>query len=79
MVCEYLADEAEYLEGSTGFFGDRTIDPTSSGTGIGTSATDYAAYHRLVSNKAPILTCPDKQDLYTTSGSSTGNAGYNIQ
>ena len=69
-----LADEAEYLEGSTGFCGDRTIDPTSSGTGIGTSATDYAAYHRLVSNKAQILTCPDKQDLYTTSGSSTVNA-----
>ena len=65
-----LADEAEYLEGSTGFCGDRT---PYSGSGTGTSSTDYAAYNRLINNKAPILTCTNKQDLYTTSGSSTGN------
>ena len=68
-----LADEAEYLEGSTGFCGDRSIDPTSSGTGTGTSVTDYGARYRLYTHKIPSLECIYDEDLYTTSGSGQGN------
>ena len=66
-----LADEAEYLDGNAGFCGDRT---PYSGSGTGTSSTDYAAYNRLVNSKNPTFKCSDiDNDLYTTPGSSKGN------
>ena len=55
---DYLAD--------TGFCGDRSI--ANSGDGYSTTSyTEYGAVNRLVkTNKAPVLTCPDKEhDLYT--------------
>ena len=76
-----LADDAEYIDGNAGFCGDRT---PYSGTGTGTSTTDYAAYNRLYTNKAPSLKCTYedasgvKQDLYTTPGSSKGNGALKV-
>ena len=72
-----LADEAEYLEGSTGFCGDRYPSTSSSSSngfgGTGTTTTYYGARIRLTNSKNPSYKCTDSQDLYTTSGSSTGN------
>ena len=62
---DYLAD--------TGFCGDRSI--TNSGDGYSTTSyTEYGAVNRLVkTNKAPVLTCTDKEhDLYTVD-STNGN------
>ena len=71
-----LADEAEYLDGNAGFCGDRT---PYSGSGTGTSSTDYAAYNRLVNSKNPSFKCTDKDnDLYTTPGSSEGNGALKV-
>ena len=54
----------------TGFCGDRSI---LNGDGYSTT-TNFNATERLLNNKNPILTCPDKEhDLYTTLNSSTGN------
>ena len=58
----------EYVDGNAGFCGDRQV---SSGSGTGTSSTDYQPYTRI-SNSSPSLSCEDA-DIYTTSGSSTGN------
>ena len=58
----------DYVDGNAGFCGDRR---TSSGTGTGTSTTNYQPYTRI-SNSSPSLTC-QTEDIYTTSGSSTGN------
>ena len=63
-----LADEADYIDGNAGFCGDRRV---SSGTGIGTSNTNYQPYTRI-NNSSPSLSC-ETLDIYTTSGSSTGN------
>ena len=76
-----LADEADDLEGNAGFCGDRT---PYSGSGTGTSNTDYAAYNRLHTNKTPTFKCTYedasgvKQDLYTTPGSSKGNGALKV-
>ena len=76
-----LADEADDLDGNAGFCGDRT---PYSGSGTGTSSTDYAAYNRLYTNKAPSFKCTYedasgvKQDLYTTPGSSKGNGALKV-
>mgnify|MGYP005778395213 CR=1 FL=1 len=71
-----LADEAEYLDGNAGFCGDRT---PYSGSGTGTSNTNYGAYNRLYTNKAPTFKCTDKDnDLYTTPGSSEGNGALKV-
>ena len=58
----------QYIDGNAGFCGDRRV---SSGTGIGTSSTDYQPYTRII-NSSPSLTC-ETLDIYITSGSSTGN------
>ena len=71
-----LSDEAEYLDGNTGFCGDRT---PYSGSGTGTAATYYGVYKRLVSGKSPSFKCTDKDnDLYTTLGSSKGNGALKV-
>ena len=58
----------DYVDGNAGFCGDRRV---SSGSGTGTSETDYQPYTRI-RNSSPSLTC-QTEDIYTTSGSSTGN------
>ena len=72
-----LAKDAKYIDGNAGFCGDRT---PYSGSGTGTSGTDYAAYNRLVNskNKNPSFKCRDSQDLYTTPGSSKGNGALKV-
>ena len=64
-----LSSYASSIDGNAGFCNDRI---PYSGTGLGTSATDYAAYNRLINNKQPTFECPDG-DLYTTKGSEDGN------
>ncbi len=66
---ENLLSYASYIADS-GFCGDRSL---SSGTGIGTTATHYGAYSRLETNKAPQFSCPQSNDLYTTTSSNKGN------
>lgn len=51
---------------------DRSIDPTSSGTGAGTTETDYGAEYRLYDNKTPTLECVNENDRFTVS-SENGN------
>ena len=65
-----LSSYADDIDGNVGFCGDRT--PTS-GTGLGTTFTNYVAYNRLYTNKAPTFECSNSSDLFTTSGSSQGN------
>ena len=64
-----LADDAEYIDGNAGFCGDRT---PYSGSGTGTTETEYAAYNRLIKSNNPSLQC-DSRDVYTTTDSSSGN------
>lgn len=52
------------------FCNDRSLD---SGNGYGTQTTKYKAYNRLITNKAPILTCPQKNDRFTVSDTDIGN------
>ena len=54
----------------SGFCGDRSL---SSGTGIGTTSTEYGAWGRLGDNKTPQFACPQSNDLYTTTTSTKGN------
>ena len=58
----------QYIDGNAGFCGDRRV---SSGTGTGTTYTNYQPYTRI-SNSSPSLSC-ETPDIYTTKGSSTGN------
>ena len=51
---------------------DRSIDPTSSGTGIGNSATEYGANYRIYVNQTPSLACVNDNDKFTVS-SDNGN------
>ena len=63
-----LASNSDKIDGNAGFCGDRRV---SSGTGIGTDYTLYQPYTRII-NSRPSLSC-NKNDIYTTSGSSNGN------
>ena len=63
-----LADDAEYIDGNAGFCGDRRV---SSGSGTGTSVTDYQPYTRI-SNSSPSLSC-EKADIYTIDEFEHGN------
>ena len=65
-----LSSYADKIDGNAGFCNDRT---PYSGSGTGTSATEYAAYNRLYINKSPTFECSNSSDLFTTSGSSQGN------
>ena len=73
-----LANYSTYLA-DAGFCGDRSIASTaglwnSSDTalGYGTNYTFYGVYNRMYVNKMPQFSCPQSNDLYTTS-SSKGN------
>ena len=51
------------IDVDAGFCNDRT---PHSGSGTGTTATNYAAYNRLVNNKAPSLLCTNADDIFKT-------------
>ena len=65
-----LASYADDIDMNAGFCNDRT---PYSGSGTGTTNTDYAAYNRLVTNKSPSFKCTNDSDLFTVSGASKGN------
>ena len=65
-----LTSYSSLIDGEAGFCGDRSL---SSGTGIGTTSTEYGAYGRLDDNKTPQFKCPQSNDLYTTTTSTKGN------
>ena len=58
----------QYIDGNAGFCGDRR---TSSGSGTGTSNTDYQPYTRI-RNSSPSLSC-EKADIYTIDEFEHGN------
>ena len=61
-----LKSYSNYIATSNGatFCNDRT---PFSGSGTGATYTEYAAYNRIVTNKAPSLKCTDGGDRFTTS------------
>ena len=68
----YLAD--------SGFCGDRNMASgaglwysTDTALGYGENVTYYGAYNRLVKEYQPQFSCPQSNDLYTTSSSNKGN------
>ncbi len=63
-----LASNSDKIDGNAGFCGDRRI---SSGTGGGTSETDYQPSTRI-SNSSPSLSC-NKNDIYTIDEFEHGN------
>ena len=73
-----LLDEYDSYIADSGFCGDRSL---YSGDGIGngeneyggTNSTYYGAYNRLFRVYEPQFSCPQSNDLYTTSSSSKGN------
>jgi len=71
-----LASYASKIDTNAGFCGDRT--PSTSDKlidnkgGTGTTTTYYGGYIRLITNKAPSLTCLT-EDLYTVTGATKGN------
>ena len=67
---ENLLDNYSTYLADAGFCGDRSL---SSGTGIGVNVTYYGARNRLDTNKIPQFSCPQENDLYTTSSSTKGN------
>ena len=65
-----LASYASDIDMNAGFCNDRT---PYSGSGTGKTATIYAVYNRLVTNKTPSFKCSNSSDLFTVSGASKGN------
>ncbi len=61
-----LKNYSNYIATGNGatFCNDRT---PFSGPGTGTTATDYAAYNRLATNKAPTFKCTNTSDRFATS------------
>ncbi|MDD2409793.1 MAG: hypothetical protein PHD03_03640, partial [Bacilli bacterium] len=49
------------------------VGGAATGTGFGHSATNYASYYRLNTNKTPSLFCGLKNDRFTVSNVSIGN------
>ena len=68
---ENLLDYASYLA-DAGFCGDRTLAEGTAGNGY-SNATGYASPNRLENPATPQFSCPQSNDLYTTSSSSKGN------
>ena len=74
-----LMKYSSYLS-DAGFCGDRSTaidvgiwNPYDIATGYGSDRTYYGAYNRLYNNKQPQFSCPQSNDLYTTSSSNKGN------
>ncbi len=58
------------------FCNDRSFASNNTGTGFGTSTTEYGAYGRVgsgVSNPQPSFKCPEKNDAFTESDTTKGN------
>ncbi len=72
-----LASYADDIDMNAGFCNDRqpsTSTSSSNGSGgTGTTTTYYAAYIRLITNKAPTFECQNSSDLFTVSSSNKGN------
>ena len=75
-----LEEYSNYISINAGFCGDRTRSSSSSeinnenGIGaINNAYTYFGAYIRLTTNKIPILTCQQNNDLYTVKGATRGN------
>ena len=71
-----LASYADKLTSGTGFCGDRNMASGSSWSSQPSSTIYYAGYGRLAqnsSNVVPTFNCSNSSDLYTTSGTGTGN------
>ena len=68
---------ASYIS-DTLFCNDRRLQSevggTSTGSGYGTSNTNYAVNYRLSTNKTPTLMCGNKNDKFTVSDATNGNA-----
>ena len=70
---ENLLSYASYIADS-GFCGDRSIySEEGTGLGYGMNVTYYGAHNRLVNTYKPQYSCPQNQDLYTTSSNNKGN------
>ena len=70
---ENLLSYASYIADS-GFCGDRSIySEEGTGLGYGKNLTFYQAYNRYNNTHQPQYSCPQSQDLYTTSSSNKGN------
>ena len=69
-------DYEDYIS-DTLFCNDRQLQSevggAATGTGFGTSETNYATYYRLNTNKTPSLLCGLKNDRFTVSDESIGN------
>ena len=65
-----LASYTDKIDEDAGFCGDRA---PFSGSGIGTTYTEYGAFNRLDTNKNPSFECTNDSDLFTISGSGQGN------
>ena len=54
---------------------DRSLSPSTTGTGAGTTETDYKARERLYTNKTPTLKCSQVNDRFTKSAAVSGVTG----
>src|SRR5699024_6525525 len=61
---------SSYIDINAGFCNDRT---PSSGTGTGTTYTEYCPYNRLYNTGTPTFGCDNDSDLYTVGASNKGN------
>ena len=71
-----LASYASELTSGTGFCGDREMTSGYSWSATPSSDIFYAGYGRLVQNSSnvmPTFDCSNSSDLYTTSGTGSGN------
>ena len=68
-----LASYADKISTEVGFCGDREMANGYSWSSQPSSTMRYKAYERLITNKSPSLKCSNSADLYTVSGSSSGN------
>ena len=70
---ENLLSYASYIADS-GFCGDRSIyEGEGTGLGYGKNLTYYQVYNRYNNTYKPQFSCPQSNDLYTTSSSNKGN------
>ena len=54
---------------------DRSLSPSTTGTGAEKSETDYGAFNRLYDNKTPTLKCSQVNDRFTKSAAVSGVTG----
>ena len=64
---QYIADAI--------YCNDRSLSSSTTGTGAGTSATNYGADYRLYDNNAPTLQCNQVNDRFTVNSAVSGVTG----